>query len=82
MSQTLIAGQLWSQPRIVDNSRQGMLLVRHGRKECDVAEKGGHAEAGQHLSRINFFVLIPGDKHYTVQCKCRNEAGKWAWTAG
>lgn len=56
MSQTLIAGQLWSQPRIVDNSRQGMLLVRHGRKECDVAGKGDHAEVGQHLSRINFLV--------------------------
>lgn len=82
MSQTLIAGQLWSQPRIVYNNRQGMLIVTCGRKEWDVAGKRGHAEVGQLFSGTSFLILIPRDEHDTVQCKCRNEAEKWACTAG
>lgn len=44
--------------------------------------EGGHMEVEQHFSRTNVLVLLPGDKHNTVQRKCRNEVEKWACTLG
>lgn len=39
-------------------------------------------EVGQHFSETNILLLDPGDKHNTIQLKCRNEVKKWPWTAG
>lgn len=36
----------------------------------------------QHFSRTNILVLVPGNKHDTVQSKHRREVEKWAQTVG
>lgn len=47
-------------------------------KEQDVAGDKDHAEGGQHNSRTNTLVVVPGDKHNTVshstgmRARCRH----------
>lgn len=69
---------MWSQPRIVGND-QGLLIITHCGKEQVEAGERGNVKAGQHISRTNILVLVPRDKHNTVQCKHRNEIKKWIW---
>lgn len=69
-----IARWLCSQPRIVGNNRQELLVVTsHGKKQ-GVAGARSRVGAGHHFSRPNIPVLVPGDKHNTVKHKNRNEA--------
>lgn len=73
-----IARWLCSQPRIVGNNRQELLVVTGHEKEQDVTGAGGHVGAGHHFSRV----LVPADKHNTVQHKSKDEAPKGAQTVG
>lgn len=44
--------------------------------------EGGLVEVGYPFSWTNVIVLVPRDKHHTVQHKGRNEVEKWAGTVG
>lgn len=61
-------------------AKQGLLLITQCEKEQDVTGEGDHMEVGLHFSGTNILVLDSGDKHSTVQSRCRNEAEKQTWT--
>lgn len=52
--------------------------MSHCEREKDVAGEGGHGEEGQHFSGTINLVLVPTDKHNTVQHRHRDEIKKQA----
>lgn len=71
-----------SQPRIVGNNRQELLVVKCCEKDHDVTGEGDHAEIGHHFFESNILALASGDKYKKVQCDGSTEVKKQAWTVG
>lgn len=56
-------------------ANQELLVIAQCYKAQDVAGKWDHMEVVQPSSGKHILVLVPGDKHSTVQCKHTNEVG-------